>query len=141
MSSLKLEAVVSRPFVVLLDVIVVIPERGALVHEEVRSRLKLAGTEDALAAVERREWVEVALLLIRSLALEERHSLLRLLLLLGLEEELSSVALAQLQRLTMRLVAAAGGGGCIHGGLAPLVVRRLRAGGGGSALARTLEWK
>ena len=65
---LELEAVVSRTFVVLLDVIVVIPERGALVHEEVRRRLKLAGTEDSLAAVEPREWVEVVLL-VRSLAL------------------------------------------------------------------------
>ena len=90
---LEFEAVVSRLFVFLLDVVVITSERGTLVHEEVRRRLQLAGTEDALAAVESRELVE-AMRLVRILL----RLLLRLLL-LGLEKELSPVALAQLQRL------------------------------------------
>ena len=116
----------------------IVPERGALVHEEVgpRRRLQLAGTEDALAAAEPREWVEIVLLLFLLLGI---LMLLLLSLLLWLEEELSPVALAQLQRLARRVIAVAGGGGGDVGLLAPLVVARLPAGDGRDALARTLQ--
>ena len=117
----------------------IVPERGALVHEEVgpRRRLQLAGTEDALAAAEPREWVEIVLLLFLLLGI---LMLLLLSLLLWLEEELSPVALAQLQRLARRVIAVAcdGGGGDV-GLLAPLVVARLPTGDGRDALARTLQ--
>ena len=115
----------------------IVPERGALVHEEVgpRRRLQLAGAEDALAAAEPGEGVEIVLLLLLGILL----LLLLSLLLLWLEEELSPVALAQLQRLARRVIAVAGGGGGDVGLLAPLVVARLPTGDGRDALARTLQ--
>ena len=137
---LELETVVSRLLVILLHiVVVVVPERGALVHEEVRPRrrLQLAGAEDALAAAETGEGVEIVLLLLLGILL-----LLLLSSLLWLEEELSPVALAQLQRLARRVIPVAGdggGGGAIVGLLAPLVVARLPTGDGRDALARTLQ--